>query len=75
MHISFFLIAVISATAIAKPLPDVQTNTPFGYFPSDFGAAGPLFTPLNLLAKKAKKTFYPIPLIQRLFQQMQQIHL
>lgn len=52
MNISFFLIAVISSVAIAKPLLDFQTNTPFGYFPSSFGAAGQLYTPLNSQAKK-----------------------
>lgn len=52
MNISFFLIAVISSVAIAKPLLDFQTNTPFGYFPRSFGAAGQLFTPLNSRAKK-----------------------
>ena len=44
MHISNLLIAVIVTAAIAKPLPDAQTGSPFGYFPSDFGDEGELYT-------------------------------
>lgn len=67
MHFFFFLIAVISTTAIAKPLPDAQTNTPFGYFPSDFGAAGQFLNPIKSWAKNPP--FSPIPLIHPFFQQ------
>lgn len=52
MHISTFLIAVISTAAIAKPLPDAQAGSPSGYFPSDFGAQGWLFTPFRSPGEK-----------------------
>lgn len=51
MHISNLLIAVIVTAAIAKPLPDAQTGWPFGYFPSDFGDEGEMFTSQILRVK------------------------
>lgn len=66
MHTFNFLIAAISTAAIAKPLPDAQTGSSFGYFPSNFGAEGKFFTPLKSRGKNPPFSSLS-PLIQTSF--------